>query len=162
MPEPSGFNDLFNRGKPGFPAKLFDGLLRPGKQSRWIASPAGFLDGGDGFAADTFAGIDHFAYGLSLAIAEVEEPAFTRFHREHVCLGQIDDMNVIANAGAVRGGVIGAKDFAFAGLPKRDLKDIRDKVSLDAMMFTEFFACASGIEVAQRDKLQPVNLLIPA
>ena len=57
---------------------------------------------------------------MALTCPQVEGTRSIAFNGFDVGGGQILNMNVIANAGAVRGGVIGAKDFAFAGLAKRD------------------------------------------
>ena len=76
-------------------------------------------------------------------------------------LRQVEDVDVIADAGAVGRRIIRAENLALRLLAERDLQHVRNQMRLDAMMFAEFFARAGGVEVAEGDELQPVNLLIP-
>ena len=80
MPAPRRLDDLVKRSKLRFPAQFIDGLLCAGDQSRGIARTALFLDGGDGFAADAFAGLDDLPYGVALAVAEIIVSVFARLH----------------------------------------------------------------------------------
>ena len=76
-------------------------------------------------------------------------------------LGEIDDVNVVADTGAVRSGVVGAKDSAFLLLGKRDAQHVGDEVRLDSALFAKFLAATGGVEIAERHKLQPVQLAVP-
>jgi hypothetical protein len=78
-----------------------------------------------------------------------------------VRLRQIHDVDVIADARAVRRRIIRAVNLALLRLAERDLEHVRDEMGFDAMMLAELLARAGGIEVAERDELQPVQLLIP-
>src|SRR5881394_4432769 len=76
-------------------------------------------------------------------------------------VGKVDDVNIIADTGAVWGGIIGAKDFTMIRLPERDFQDVGNEVSLDAVILAKLGAGAGGVEIAEGDKFEPVNLLIP-
>ena len=161
MPAPSRLDDLVKRSKLRFPAQFIDGLLCAGDQSWGIARTARFLDGGNRLAADALAGLDDLPHGVALAVAEIVISVFARLHREHVRLREVDDVYVIADAGAVQGRVVGAEDFAFLRLPQRNLEDVGNQVCLNAVMFAELFAGPGGIEITQCDKFQSVQFLIP-
>ena len=51
-------------------------------------------------------------------------------------------MNVIANAGAIRRGVIGAVNLAMRRLAERNFEDVGNEMRFDAVMFAVFFARA--------------------
>ena len=55
---------------------------------------------------------------------------------------EIEDVDVVANAGAVGRFVVGAEDFDVRLLAERDFEDIRDEVRLDAVIFAEIVRCA--------------------
>ena len=52
-------------------------------------------------------------------------------------LGEIDDVDVVADAAAVGRRVVGAVDLDRLLLAEGDLEDIRDQVGLDAVVFAE-------------------------
>ena len=55
--------------------------------------------------------VDHFAHAGAAAGAEIVKSALRRLEREDVRVRQIEDVNVIANAGAVGRFVIGPVNF---------------------------------------------------
>ena len=120
MPPPCRVHNLLKRGIARFPAEFIDGFLGTGDEAGWIAGTARFLDGGDRFIADFFARLDYFTDGVALAIAEIIKTAFSRLQSEYVRLGEIDDVNVVADTGAVWGGVVGAENPSLLLLAKRD------------------------------------------
>ena len=77
MPAPCRVHDLFESGVARFPAEFVDGLLGSGDEPGWVAVTTRFLDGGDRFAADLSAGLDHFPDGVALAVAEVVKTTFS-------------------------------------------------------------------------------------
>lgn len=83
-------------------------------------------------AADSFAKrLDHFKDGGAAAGAEIPG-AHTRVvgaqvvEGLEVALGQVEDVDVIADGGAVVGGVVVAKDEEFLALPGCDLRKERE------------------------------------
>ena len=77
-------------------------------------------------------------------------------------LGQIEHVDIIANTGAVRCGVVGAEDVHRFTLAEGDLEHVGDEVGFDHVVLTEFFRGPGGIEVAQGDIFEPVAFVIPA
>ena len=71
--------------------------------------------------------------------------------------GQIHHMDIVAHAGAIRGGVVVAKDVHFFQLADRHLGDIRHQVIGDAVgVLTDEAGLvgADGVEVAQQRHIQ--------
>ena len=161
MPAPCRVNDLLDRCIVRFPAEFVDGFLGTGDEAGGVAVATPFLDGGDRFAADLFAGLDHFAHGVALAVAEIVKTAFARLEREDVRLGEIDDVNVVADAGAVRRGVVGTENPTLLLLAKRNAQHVGDEVRLDPAMFTKLLAATGGVEVAECHELESVQLVVP-
>ena len=108
------------------------------------------------------AAIDHFAHTRAAAGAEIVKGTLLRFERQDMRARQIENVNVVANAGAIRCVVIGAVNFNMRFFAERDLQHIRDEMRLAAMVFAKFCRRAGGIEIAQRDKAQSVDLIVPA
>src|SRR5205085_11152680 len=92
----------------------------------------------------------------------VVKSLFSFRQAQHVSLRQIDDVNVIANAGAIGGRIIGAVEFALGGLAQRDLKDVGNQMRFGAVMLSEFFARAGRIEIPEGDEFEPIDLTVPA
>ncbi|MDB6065451.1 MAG: hypothetical protein JWR26_1659, partial [Pedosphaera sp.] len=120
VPVPGRGDDVFELGVLGFPAEFADGFGGGGDESGRVAGAAGFFDGGDLFAGNLFAGLDDLSDGVAIAIAEVVKALFAGGQGEHVGLGEVDDVDVIADAGAVGRGVVGAVDVAVGGLAEGD------------------------------------------
>ena len=73
-----------------------------------------------------------------------------------MCLCQIGDMNIIADARAVLGVIVVTKNRNKFTLVVRYLQDQRDQMRLRLVCFTDTagYMCAAGVEVTQRDKPQ--------
>ena len=138
MPRPGAFHDGADVLVLGLPAEGGADFFGRGDEARGIAGAAGFFDGFDVTAGDLFAGLDDFANGGAAAGAEVVEIALRRAEREDVGLCEVEDVDVVAYAGAIGRFVIGAVDFDMVFLAECDLEDIRDQVGLDAVVFAEF------------------------
>src|SRR4051812_40847542 len=76
---------------------------------------------------------------------------------------QIRNVNVVADAGAVRRRVIRAKNRDIASSPKSCIEYQRNEMSLHCMIFTDVAArvCACSIEVSQRQVLETVLVVRP-
>src|SRR6266480_4751669 len=72
-----------------------------------IARAAWFFEGGDLFASDFFAHADDFAHRVAVAVAQVVEALRAGCQGEYVSLGEIHDVDVIADAGAVGRRIVG-------------------------------------------------------
>src|SRR5262245_34105219 len=100
VPVPGAFHDRLDQLELGFPAEFAAGALASCDQSGGIAGPPRIFHHGNFAAAHFAATLDHFADAGAAAGAEVELRAFSAieiFHREHVGLGEIDDVNVVAD-----------------------------------------------------------------
>ena len=133
-----------------------------GDEAGGVAGATGLFDGGDGFPGDFFAGGDDFADAGAAAGPEVIEGAFFGFEGEDMGLGEVEDVDVVADAGAVWGGVIGAEDVNGILLAEGDFEDIGDEMGFDAMIFAEFFGGSCGVEVAEGGEAEGMDFVIPA
>lgn len=98
----------------GFPAKHAVKLVFAGDKDGGIARAAGREFARDFAAGDALGGIEDFENRKAAAIADVEGFAgdgFNGFESADVGIGDVENVNVVADAGAVGSGVIGAEDF---------------------------------------------------
>ena len=77
-------------------------------------------------------------------------------------LSEIGDMNVVSNAGAVGGGIVGSEDLQFRSGAGCRAQGERDEVTLRLMQFADFsaFVGSGGIEVAQAGEAKPVGTIV--
>jgi hypothetical protein len=162
VPGPGAFDDFFDGLEFRGPAKFALDFVGAGNEAGGVARAAGFLDYGNGFAGDFFAGGDDFADAGAAAGAEVVEGAALYAEGEDVGLGEVDDVDIVADAGAVRGLVVGAVDFDVRFLAEGDLDDVRDEVGLAAVVFAISDGGAGGVEVAEGDEFEAVDFVVPA
>ena len=101
VPRPGGGNDVFELGKFRFPTEFADGFFGGGDQVRRVAGAARFFDRRNFFAGDFLAHLDDLPHGIAVAVAEVVKTGFAGLQRQHVRLREVDDVDVIADAGAV-------------------------------------------------------------
>src|ERR1035438_2807066 len=161
VPSPGGGHDVFELRVFGLPTQFMHRPVRRGHESGRVAGPARLLDRRNRLAGYPLAGADDFPHRVAVAVAEVVEAAPAWGEAEEMRLRQVEDMNIIPDAGAIGRGIIRAINFAVRLLSERHLQDVWDKMRLDAVMLAESFAGAGGVEVAERDELQSVNPLIP-
>ena len=83
------------------------------------------------------------------------------FQSQEMRLGQIVDVDVVADARAVFGGVIVPKYVDRLSLPKSGLQDQWDEVGFGAMVLAQltFRICTSGIEVAKGCGLESIGFV---
>ena len=104
---------------------------------------------------------------MTAASAEVERralaPGAEMFQRAQMRLGEVLDMNVVADRRPIRRRVIGSINFDLRPLPERRRQNERDEVRLRLVPFADFALGigAGSIEIAQRHPPQPVGLTIP-
>src|ERR1019366_6511369 len=161
VPGPGGGDYVFELWVFGLPSKFIHGPVRRGYQPGRVPGPARLFDGRNRLARHLLARPDDLADRVTVAVAQVVEAVPARRQAEDVRLGQVEDVDVIADAGAVGRGVVGAVDFAMRLPAQGDLQHVRDEMRLDAMVLAEPDARAGGVEVAACDELQPVSPLIP-
>ena len=117
---------------------------------------------GDRAAGDPPRGVDH--------LADAERPCRCRRCRSaparldplegaEVGVGQVLDVDVVADAGAVGRRVVGAEDGDVLALAERDLEDERDQVRLGRVVLADraVVGGAAGVEVAEGGVAQAVG-----
>src|SRR5438876_1965117 len=161
LPTPGRCDDVLEFRVFWYPTELFQRFVGASDQSRRIAMPARFLDCSDRPARDFLAHLNHFADGITRAVSQVVETLSSVRQGEDVRLGEVNDVNVVANASAIRRGVIGAEDVALRRLAEDGLEHVGNQMRLDSVVFAEALARTRRVEVTERDELQTVNSLIP-
>src|SRR6516225_1355740 len=78
-------------------------------------------------------------------------------------LGEILDMDVVADRRAVRGRVIGAVDLDVGPLSESGLKHERNEVSFRLVAFPDFAVGVGtgGVKITERHRAQTIGLAIP-
>src|SRR5699024_11991846 len=110
---------------------------------------------------DLLAGVDHLTHREALTRAEVVDPVGTRFgglEGQHVGVGQIGDVDVVAHGGAVGGGVVGAEDRDVGPVAQGRLQHQRDQVGLDHPVLAGPAVGAGDVEVAQAHRAQAAGV----
>ena len=143
------------------PAQLVFGLGGVSVALGDVAGAAGIDDVGDGLAAGFLEGMDDIQHAVTLAGAEVaDEEAAVRFQLldgADMAAGQVHDMDVVADAGAVGSGVVIAEDMDLFQLAHSHLGDVGHEVVGDAVRVLADEAGlvgADGVEVAQQSHVQ--------
>ena len=62
---------------------------------------------------------------------------------------EIDNVDVVANAGAVRRLIIGAVNFQVRFLTERDFEHVWNQMGLDPMIFAKIPRCTGRVEITQ-------------
>src|SRR5262249_10137098 len=143
------------------PAKLLFDFFGGGDESRRVAWSAGVF-GCLNFSSSDFATrFDHFSNARTAAGAEVVTAAGGFAQSQNMRVGEIEDVNVIANTGSIRRVVVGSVNFDLRFFTKRHLQHSRNEMRLRSMVFAKFHGRAGGIEVAQTNKFHAMNLVVP-
>ena len=85
-----------------------------------------------------------------------------RLQRQKMSRGQIDYVNVIADAGAVARGIIGAENGNRFSLAQRSLQHQRNQVRFRLMCLSQIIRSARCIEISEAGIAQSVNAVHPA
>ncbi len=155
VPVPGGFEDGFDGGVLDAPVEFGLGFAGVGVEGGRVAGAAGFFDGGDFLAGDFFGGVDDFADGGGGAGAEVVEEGlaglFEFFEYGDVGAAEVVDVDVVAEAGAVGGRVIGAEDFDVFAFAEGDVEDEGNEVGFGGMVFADLAVGggSGGVEIAE-------------
>jgi len=101
---------------------------------------------------------DHVEHGERLGAPEVESAGKTSLHRpegKDVSGGEVVNVNVVANARPVGRVVIVAEDRECAPLPCDGVQHRGDEMRLRLVVFTVELRAPPGVEVTQRNELEP-------
>src|SRR5262245_46176197 len=97
MPGPGGADNIFESWVLRSPTQVTQRLGGGCDQLRRIPRAARLLDGWNFLARDVHTCLDHLAYGIAIAVAEIVEALFARRQRKDMRVSQINDVDVIAN-----------------------------------------------------------------
>ena len=173
MPSPCGANDVVELGVARLPTQLLDCLFGTGDEDSRIAGAAWVEFGWNGVACDAAGRFNDFANAESMPVAEVVDEASVRgdigverFEGEEVGVGEVGDVDVIADAGAVGGGVVVAVDADRLAATQGDIQDERDEVGFGLVIFAAAdaigtFGGAGDVEIAKGDGAEAVDGVKP-
>src|SRR5438093_11660494 len=153
VPVPSRFHDRAQLGIARLPAQLALDFIRAGDQDGRIAVAAWPFLNRHGFSRDLLGGLNHFPDAVALANAQVVAQAIAGLQllqSEQMSLGEIVDVNIVANAGAVRSWIIGAVNLDMRSPSQDGLQNERDQMGLRVVVFANgsIGAGAGGLEIA--------------
>src|SRR5580692_11436 len=135
--EGPGVRDDVVQGRAGrVPAQLTPGLVARGDRGGRVAGAARRQLDRDGVAGNLAGRLDDLPDAVAVAVAQVVDLVPARLDRlegEEVRGGQVGDVNVVADAGAVRGRVVVAVHHELVALAAGDLEHDRDQVRLRSM-----------------------------
>lgn len=106
-----------HRGKVGFlwnPAQFIANLAARSDEYGRVSSTPGSLDGVDRNARYFTGGLDHLTYRKSQAIAKIIDAVFSgkdAVQCEQVSARQVLDVNIVADRGSIRCGIVGSVDL---------------------------------------------------
>lgn len=156
-------DDRWQIGKPGLPAKALAGQGGIGHQAIRIARTAWRIDYFDRALGNTDGGVDHLLHGKPCPVPQVvglaRRTVDQGVQRQPMSFAQIHYMDVIADAGAIRGVVIAPEDGDMGPAPGGGLQDQRDQVGFGVVPLAElpFGISPGGVEVAQADRLETIG-----
>src|SRR5688500_12352970 len=110
MPFPGRADNLFELRVFRLPTEFVARFVRRGHELWWVARAARLFDNRNLPLANSFTSRDHLANGVTVAVPQVVEALFPRRHCKDVGLRQVDYVNVVADARAVRCRIIGPKN----------------------------------------------------
>ena len=108
-------------------------------------------------ASNALGGVEDFEDGEAAAISYIEGFAgnsFDCFEGADVGISDVEDVDVVAYAGAVWSGVIGAKNFEVWNNAQSSIENFRNEMGFDAMSLAALGGCAGGIEIAQCGEIE--------
>ena len=155
MPLPGGGDDFFCIRVGRLPAQGFFAFLGRCDEDRGVAGAARFFGDFEIDAGHGFRGVDDVADAEAVFAAQVEIVAIAAleqiFHSQHMGIGQIHHVDVVADAGAVGGGVVGAVNGDVVADALGRFQDDGDQVRLRVVGFADgaIEGSAGGIEIAQ-------------
>jgi hypothetical protein len=157
FPGPGGGDDFLERGVLGFPAEGLAKLFLASDQDGGIAGAAWGHFARNFATGDFFGRVEYFEDGKAAAVADVKGLAgnfFDGFERAEVGIGDVEDVDVVADAGAVGRGIVGTENFEVWDKTKGGVENFGNEVGFNAMSFAAFGGGASSVEIAESGIVQ--------
>ena len=151
MPSPSGFNNGLRIFVPGFPTEAFLCFCGICDEFGGVSGAARSGGRGDGVLCDTAGGFQNFFDGETASRSKVDSACEIGKEGSEMGVREIGHMDIVADAGSVRGRIIIAKDLEFFLLSESDLQDIGDDMGFNGMIFPEISLGTAGVEVAEEN-----------
>lgn len=161
VPGPGALNYRFKTGVLWIPAELCASFGGVGYECCAVSGAPRLDFGGNGVSGDTAADIDDFFDGVAIAVAEVEGAANAGLEGENVRLCEVFDVDVVAYTSTVTGFIIIAEDVDFFAFALCDLKNEGNEVAFRYVRFAVGFGGTAGVEIAEEDAFNAVDLLGP-
>src|SRR5918998_6014987 len=137
---------------PRVPAQLLTCSIAGGDEHCRIARSSRRRLRRDGVPGDLPAGVDDLLYREAGAVAEVVDAMFaghSLLERPFMGVGQIYHVDVVADAGAIRGRPVLTEDHDLFTMTESDLEYEGDEVGLDGVPFAVTAVGAGDVEVPQ-------------
>ena len=160
VPGPGRGNDVFDISVSGFPGKFFHQFAGRGDQCRRVSGPAGGDFAGDLDPCYGLASGNDLENGVAGSRANVVDTGCgvgCGQNGQAMCLGQVFRMHIVAQAGSVRCGVVGAIHINMRFLAQGNLQDERDEVIFRTMIFSKL--SISKVALKSRRNLALASLL---
>jgi len=141
----------------GLPAKVAAHFFAAGDKHGWVAGTFWENFFRDIAACNAAHGVDDFADRVTLSGADIESGAgYARdlLKSAKMGFGNVQDMHVIADAGAVRRGIVAAKNFDVLCSALYSLQDAGNQMRFCAASFSAVGGGAGDIEIAKSNVLE--------
>src|SRR5713226_6296353 len=149
----------------GFPTESMLEFFLAGNENSGITGAAGTEFTRDFAASDALRCIDDLQNREPAAVAYVEgfaRDAVDFLESAEVGIGDVEDVNVIADAGSVRCGIVGAEDIDMGNSAAGGIENAGNDVSLHTMMLAAFLGGSGSVEIAEGHVVEPgIGLVIP-
>ena len=170
MPGPGVLDDRRQIGVARPPAQLAVSLAGGGHQLGRIARPPWRHMGQQAPPGDRLGGFDHLLHRIAGAVAQVVDQrlagglaalpqAQQALQPQHVGIGQITDMDVVADAGAIRRRIVIPEDLQIGTLAAHHIEHQRDQMGFRLMVLAQITGRISTgrIEIAEDHARQAIG-----
>jgi len=164
MPSPGGFDDAAQIRLLRLPTQHSFSFFVVGHQARGIARAAILHECFYFFAGDFARRLNHFQDAVAAAGAEIQKIGWASLpqmlQRAVMGVGQIGDVNVIADGGSVGRRIGTAKYGNLRALAGSGGQDIGNEVRFRLVLLAAIFRGACGVKIAKPDEFQTVSVVV--
>lgn len=164
MPFPGRSDDFPCIGMGGMPAEDSFTLLGRGDEYSGVAAAARFFSDFEVDARHFFGGVDDITDREAIFTAQIEIGAASTFkkvlHGEYMSISEVYDVDVVTDAGAIRGRIVRAIDRDMVAHALCCFQDEGDQVRLGVVVFPDRTVqlSAGRIEVAERNIAKAIGI----